>query len=52
MKIIAQILNKIGYTSEIRRIEAKNGLRLTHIRKFPSEGRMARFSRKLERLFK
>ena len=42
-------LDGIGYSCEIRRIERPCGLRFTHIRRFPAEGRMARWCRKAER---
>ena len=45
-------LNGIGYRYEFRDLEGAKGLRLTNIRRFPSEGRLARIARKLDKLFR
>ena len=49
-KRIKGLLNAVGYGCEIRKLDRPGGLRMTHIRRFPSEGRFAKFARKLERI--
>lgn len=46
------LLHKLGYGIEMKRLETKGGLQITHIRKFEAQGKLARFSRKLEKLLK
>ena len=41
-------LDGIGYSCEIRRIERPSGLRFTHIRRFPAEGKLAQLCRRVD----
>ena len=51
-KSVKRFLHNAGYGIEVRQVESVSNLRLTNIRRFESEGKLARICRKLERLFR